>query len=169
MKEKGPCPATGNYRKQFLKGDAACLFCRRRRRDMTPPDEERTPKPPPPPPPDVDGDGDVAEDAFGNDGLGLWWVPTEFTHELADGSLARGTFLHKVAGGDAGAGRGNAGAVGMDDIVGDNPEFDGFDADDVVATLETFDSVCGAEHEPWDGEEIVLRVNEEADVGECLD
>ena len=136
---------------------------------MTPTDEERTPKPPPPPPPDVDGDGDVAEDEFGNEGLGLWWVPMEFTHGLGDGSLVRVTFQLKVAGDDEDDARGNANAVGMDDIVGDYPEFDGFDADDVVSTLETFDSVCGAEHEPWDGEEIVLRVNEEADVGECLD
>lgn len=138
---------------------------------MTPTDEERTPKPPPPPPPDVDVDvdGDVAEDEFGNEGLGLWWVPMEFTHGLEDGSLVRVTFLLKVAGDDEDDARGNANAVGMDDIVGDNPEFDGFDADDVVSTLETFDSVCGAEHEPWDGGEIVLRANEEADVGECLD
>ena len=136
---------------------------------MTPTDEERMPKPPPPPPPDVDGDGDAAEDEFGNEGLGLWWVPMEFTHGLEDGSLVRVTFQLKVAGDDEDDARGNANAVGMDDIVGDNPEFEGFDADDVVSTLETFDSVCGAEHEPWDGEEIVLRVNEEADVGECLD
>ena len=136
---------------------------------MTPTDEERMPKPPPPPPPDVDGDGDVAEDEFGNEGLGLWWVPMEFTHELEDGSLVRVTFQLKVAGDDEDDASGNADAVGMDDIVGDNPEFDGFDADDVVATLETFDSVCGAEHEPWDGGEIALRVNEEADVEECLD
>ena len=136
---------------------------------MTPTDEERTPKPPPPPPPDVDVDGDAAEDEFGNEGLGLWWVPMEFTHELEDGSLVRVTFLLRVAGDDGGGARGNANAVGMDDIVGDNPEFDGFDADDVVSTLETFDSVCGAEHEPWDGEEIVLQVNEDVDVGECLD
>lgn len=136
---------------------------------MTPTDEERMPKPPPPPPPDVDGDGDIAEDEFGNEGLGLWWVPMEFTHEPEDGSLVRVTFLLKVAGDDEDDARGNANAVGMDDIVGDNPEFEGFDADDVVSTLETFDSVCGAEFEPWDGEEIVLRVNEEADVGECLD
>ena len=132
---------------------------------MTPTDEE----PPPPPQPDVDGDWDAAEDEFGNEGLGLWWVPMEFTHELEDGSLVRVTFQLKVAGDDEDDARENANAVGMDDIVGDNPEFDGFDADDVVATLETFDSVCGAEHEPWDGGEIVLRVNEEADVGECLD
>ena len=136
---------------------------------MTPTDEERMPKPPPPPPPDVDGDGDVAEDEFGNEGLGLWWVPMEFTHGLEDGSLVRVTFLLKVAGDDGYAARGNANAVGMDDIVGDNPEFEGFDADDVVSTLETCDSVCGAEHEPWDGEEIVLRVNEEADVVSTLD
>ena len=136
---------------------------------MTPTDEERTPKPPPPPQPDVDGDWDAAEDEFGNEGLGLWWVPMEFTHGLEDGSLVRVTFQLKVAGDDEDDARGNANAVGMDDIVGDNPEFDGFDADDVVATLETFDSVCGAEHEPWDGEEIVLRVNEDADVEECLD
>ena len=135
---------------------------------MTPTDEERMPKPPPPTT-DVDVDGDAAEDEFGNDGLGLWWVPMEFTHELDDGSLVRVTFQLKVAGDDEDDARGNADAVGMDDIVGDNPEFDGFDADDVVATLETFDSVCEAEHEPWDGEEIALRVNEEADVGECLD
>ena len=136
---------------------------------MTPTDEERTQKPPPPPPPDVDGDGDAAEDEFGNEGLGLWWVPMEFTHGLGDGSLVRVTFLLKVAGDDEDDARGNADAVGMGDIVGDNPEFEGFDADDVVSTIETFDSVCGAEHEPWDGGEIVLRVNEEADVGECLD
>ena len=135
---------------------------------MTPTDEERMPKPPPPTT-DVDVDGDAAEDEFGNDGLGLWWVPMEFTHELEDGSLVRVTFQLKVAGDDEDDARGNADAVGMDDIVGDNPEFDGFDADDVVATLETFDSVCEAEHEPWDGGEIVLRVDEEADVGECLD
>ena len=135
---------------------------------MTPTDEERMPKPPPPTT-DVDVDGDAAEDEFGNDGLGLWWVPMEFTHELEDGSLVRVTFQLKVAGDDEDDARENANAVGMDDIVGDNPEFDGFDADDVVATLETFDSVCEAEHEPWDGGEIVLRVNEEADVGECLD
>ena len=132
---------------------------------MTPTDEE----PPPPPQPDVDGDWDAAEDEFGNEGLGLWWVPMEFTHGLEDGSLVRVTFQLKVAGDDEDDARENANAVGMDDIVGDNPEFDGFDADDVVATLETFDSVCGAGHEPWDGGEIVLRVNEEADVGECLD
>ena len=136
---------------------------------MTPTDEERTPKPPPPPQPDVDVDGDVAEDEFGNEGLGLWWVPMEFTHGLEDGSLVRVTFQLKVAGDDEDGARGNADAVGMGDIVGDNPEFEGFDADDVVSTLETFDSVCGAEHEPWDGGEIVLRANEEADVGECLD
>ena len=136
---------------------------------MTPTDEERTPKPPPPPPPDVLGDWDAAEDEFGNEGLGLWWVPMEFTHGLEDGSLVRVTFQLKVAGDDEDDARENANAVGMDDIVGDNPEFDGFDADDVVSTLETFDSVCGAEHEPWDGGEIVLRANEEADVGECLD
>ena len=136
---------------------------------MTPTDEERTQKPPPPPPPDVDGDGDAAEDEFGNEGLGLWWVPMEFTHGLEDGSLVRVTFQLKVAGDDEDDARGNADAVGMGDIVGENPEFEGFDADDVVSTLETFDSVCGAEHEPWDGGEIVLRVNEEADVGECLD
>ena len=135
---------------------------------MTPTDEERMPKPPPPTP-DVDGDGDVAEDEFGNEGLGLWWVPMEFTHELENGFLVRVTFQLKVAGDDEDDARENANAVGMDDIVGDNPGFDGFDADDVVSTLETFDSVCGAEHEPWDGEEIALRVNEEADVGECLD
>lgn len=136
---------------------------------MTPTDEERMPKPPPPPPPDVDGDGEtIAEDEFGNEGLGLWWVPMEFTHELEDGSLVRVTFLLKVAGDDEDDARGNADAVGMDDIVGDNPEFEGFDADDVVATLETFDSVCGTEYEPWDYGEIDLRVNEDADVGECL-
>ena len=168
MKEKEPCPAAGNCRKQFLKGDAACLFCRRRKSDMTPMDEERTPKPPPPPPPDGDGDGDVAEDEFGNEGLRLWWVPMEFTHELDDCSLVRVTFQLKVAGDDEDDARGNADAVGMDDIVGDNPEFDGFDADDVVATLDTFDSVCEAEFEPWDYEEIDLRVNEDADVEECL-
>ena len=136
---------------------------------MTPTDEGRTPKPPPPPPPDGDVDGDAAEDEFGNEGLGLWWVTMEFTHELEGGSLVRVTFLLKVAGDDEDDARGNAGTVRMDDIVGDNPEFEGFDADDVVATLEDFDSVCEAEFEPWDGEEIVLRVNEEADVGECLD
>lgn len=136
---------------------------------MTPTDEERMPKPPPPPPPDVDGDGDAAEDEFGNEGLGLWWVPMEFTHGLEDGSLVRVTFQLKVAGDDEDDARGNANAVGMDDIVGDNPEFEGFDADDVVSTLEAFDSVCEAEFEPWDGEEIVLRADEEADVGECLD
>ena len=136
---------------------------------MTPTDEERMPKPPPPPPPDVDGDWDAAEDEFGNEGLGLWWVPMEFTHGLEDGSLVRVTFQLKVAGDDEDDARGNANAVGMDDIVGDNPEFEGFDADDVVSTLETFDSVCEAEFEPWDGEEIVLRADEEADVGECLD
>ena len=136
---------------------------------MTPTDEERMPKPPPPPPPDVDGDWDAAEDEFGNEGLGLWWVPMEFTHGLEDGSLVRVTFQLKVAGDDEDDARGNANAVGMDDIVGDNPEFEGFDADDVVSTLEAFDSVCEAEFEPWDGEEIVLRADEEADVGECLD
>ena len=137
---------------------------------MTPMDEERTPKPPPPPPPppDGDGDGDVAEDEFGNEGLRLWWVPMEFTHELEDGSLVRVTFQLKVAGDDEDDARVNAGAVRMDDIVGDNPEFDGFDADDVVATLDTFDSVCEAECEPWDYEELDLRVNEDADVEECL-
>ena len=137
---------------------------------MTPTDEERRPKPPtPPPPPGVDGDGDAAEDEFGNDGLRLWWVPMEFTHELGDGSLVRVTFLLKVAGDDENDARCNASAVDMDDLVDGNPEFEGFDADDVVATLETFDSVCGTEFDPWDGEEIALRVNEEADVGECLD
>lgn len=137
---------------------------------MTPTDEERTPKPPPPPPPDGDGDGDgdTVEDEFGNEGLRLWWVPMEFTHELEDCSLVRVTFRLKVAGDDEDDARGNADAVGMDDLVGDNPEFDGFDADDVVATLETFDSVCEAECEPWDYEEIDLRVNEDADVEECL-
>ena len=136
---------------------------------MTPTDEERMPKPPSPPPPDVDGDWDAAEDEFGNEGLGLWWVPMEFTHGLEDGSLVRVTFQLKVAGDDEDDARGNADAVGMDDIVGDNPEFEGFDADDVVSTLETFDSVCEAEFEPWDGEEIVLRASEEADVEECFD
>ena len=135
---------------------------------MTPTDEERRPKPPPPPPPDGDVDDDAAEDEFGNEGLGLWWVPMEFTHELEDCSLVRVTFQLKVAGDDEDDARWNADAVRMDDIVGDNPEFEGFDADDVVATLETFDSVCGAEFEPWDGEEIALQVNEEADVEECL-
>lgn len=135
---------------------------------MTPTDEERMPKPPPPPPPDDDDGETIAEDEFGNDGLGLWWVPMEFTHELEDCSLVRVTFLLKVAGDDEDDARGNADAVRMDDIVGDNPEFEGFDADDVVATLETFDSVCGTEYEPWDGGEIGLRVNEDADVGECL-
>lgn len=135
---------------------------------MTPTDEERMPKPPPPPPPDVDGDGDAAEDEFGNDGLRLWWVPMEFAHGLEDGSLVRVTFLLKVAGDDEDDARRNAAAVGMDDLVDGNPEFEGFDADDVVATLETFDSVCGAECEPWDYEEFDLRVNEDADVGECL-
>lgn len=135
---------------------------------MTPTDEERMPKPPPPPP-DGDVDGDAAEDEFGNEGLGLWWVPMEFTHGLEDGSLVRVTFRLKVAGDDEDDARGNAGAVGMGDIVGDNPEFEGFDADDVVSTLETFDSVCEAEFEPWDGEEIVLRASEEADVEECFD
>ena len=136
---------------------------------MTPTDEERMPKPPSPPPPDVDGDWDAAEDEFGNEGLGLWWVPMEFTHGLEDGSLVRVTFQLKVAGDDEDDARGNADAVGMDDIVGDNPEFEGFDADDVVSTLETFDSVCEAEFEPWDGEEIVLRASEEADVVSTLD
>ena len=135
---------------------------------MTPTDEERRPKPPPPPPPDGDVDGDTVEDEFGNDGLGLWWVPMEFTHELEDGSLVRVTFLLKVAGDDEDDARRNAAAVGMDDLVDGNPEFEGFDADDVVATLETFDSVCDAEFEPWDYEEIDLRVNEDAEVGECL-
>lgn len=135
---------------------------------MTPTDEERMPKPPPPPPPD-DGDGDAVEDEFGNEGLGLWWVPMEFTHELEDCSLVRVTFMLKVAGDDEDDARGNADAIGMDDLVDGNPEFEGFDADDVVATLETFDSVCDAEHEPWDSEEIALRVNEEADVEECFD
>lgn len=135
---------------------------------MTPTDEERMPKPPPPPPPDVGGDWGAAEDEFGNDGLRLWWVPMEFTHGLEDGSLVRVTFLLKVAGDDEDDARRNAGAVGMDDLVGDDPEFEGFDADDVVATLETFDSVCDAECEPWDYEEFDLRVNEDADVGECL-
>ena len=129
-------------------------------------DEERRPKPPPPPPPD--GDGDTVEDEFGNEGLRLWWVPMEVTHELEDGSLVRVTFLLKVAGDDEDDARENADAVGMDDLVDGNPEFDGFDADDVVATLDTFDSVCGAEYEPWDYGEIDLRVNEDADVGECL-
>ena len=135
---------------------------------MTPTDEERRPKPPPPPPPDGDVDGDTVEDEFGNDGLGLWWVPMEFTHGLEDGSLVRVTFLLKVAGDDEDDARRNAAAVGMDDLVDGNPEFEGFDADDVVATLETFDSVCDAEFEPWDYEEIDLRVNEDAEVGECL-
>lgn len=139
---------------------------------MTPADEERMPKPPPPPPPGADGDDDgetVAEDEFGNDGLGLWWVPMEFTHELEDGSLVRVTFRLKVAGDDEDDARGNADAVGMDDIVDGNPEFEGFDADDVVATLETFDSVCDVEYEPWDYGEIDLQADEEADVGECFD
>ena len=166
MKEKEPCPAAGNCRKQFLKGDAACLFCRRRKSDMTPMDEERRPKPPPPPPPD--GDGDTVEDEFGNEALRLWWVPMEFTNEREDGSLVRVTFQLKVAGDDENDARCNASAVGMDDLVDVNPEFEGFDADDVVDTIETFDSVCAAEFEPWDGEEIDLRVNEDADVGECL-
>lgn len=131
-------------------------------------DEERAPKPPPPPPPDDGDEETIAEDEFGNDGLGLWRVPMEFTHELEDGSLVRVTFLLKVAGDDEDDARRNAAAVGMDDLVGDNPEFEGFDADDVVATLETFDSVCDAEFEPWDYEEIDLRVNEDADVEECL-
>ena len=131
-------------------------------------DEERRPKPLPPPPPDGDGDGDTVEDEFGNEGLRLWWVPMEFTHELEDWSLVRVTFLLKVAGDDENDARCNASAVDMDDLVDGNPEFDGFDADDVVATLDDCDSVCGAEHEPWDYEEIDLRVNEDADVGECL-
>ena len=137
---------------------------------MTPMDEERRPKPPPPPPPtpDGDGDGDTVEDEFGNEALRLWWVPMEFTHELEDCSLVRVTFNLKVAGDDEDDARENADAVGMDDLVDGNPEFDGFDADDVVATLDTFDSVCGAEYEPWDYEEIDLRVNEDADVEECL-
>ena len=135
---------------------------------MTPMDEERRPKPPPPPQPDGDGDGDTVEDEFGNEGLRLWWVPMEVTHELEDCSLVRVTFQLKVAGDDEDDARENADAVGMDDLVDGNPEFDGFDADDVVATLETFDSVCAAEFEPWDYEEIDLRVNEEADVEECL-
>lgn len=136
---------------------------------MTPADEERMPKPTPPPPPDVDGDGEtVAEDEFGNDGLGLWWVPMEFTHELEDGSLVRVTFRLKVAGDDEDDARGNADAVGMDDIVDGNPGFEGFDADDVVATLETFDSIFETGYEPWDGGEIALMVDDEADVWECL-
>ena len=136
---------------------------------MTPMDEERRPNPPPPPPPDGDGDGDGApvEDEFGNEGLGLWWVPMEFTHGPGDGSLVRVTFLLKVAGDNEDDARVNADAVRMDVIVGDNPEFEGFDADDVVATLETFDSVCGAEYEPWDYGKIDLRVDEDADVEEC--
>ena len=137
---------------------------------MTPTDEERMPKPPPPPPPDDDGDGEtIAEDEFGNEGLGLWWVPMEFTHGLEDSSLVKVTFRLKVAGDDEDDARGNADAVGMDDLVDGNPEFEGFDADDVVATLETFDSVCGAEYEPWDYGEIALRVDEDADVEECFD
>ena len=133
-------------------------------------DEERRPKPPPPPPPqpDGDGDGDTVEDEFGNEALRLWWVPMEFTHELEDCSLVRVTFLLKVAGDDEDDARRNAIVVDMDDLVDGNPEFDGFDADDVVATLDTFDSVCGAEYEPWDYGEIDLRVNEDADVEECL-
>ena len=135
---------------------------------MTPTDEERTPKPPPPPQPD-EIDGDVAEeDEFGNEGLRLWWVPMEFTHELEDGSLVRVTFQLKVAGDDENDARCNASAVDMGDLVDGNPEFEGFDADDVVGTLEAFYSVCAAEFEPWDGEEIDLQVNEEADVEECL-
>ena len=92
----------------------------------------------------------------------------EFTHAPGDGSLVRVTFRLKVAGDDEDDARGNADAVGMVDLVGDNPEFEGFDADDVVSALETFDSVCGAECEPWDYGEIALRVNEDADVEECL-
>lgn len=141
---------------------------------MEPKGPEKVPEPEPDDPEETDEaeEADEAEetlkDAFGNEGLKLWWVPMEFTHKLEDSSLVRVTFQLKVAGDDEYDARENANLVDMDDIVDRNPEFDGFDADDIVTTLEYCDSVCEAEHEPWDGEEIVLQVNEDLDAEECL-
>lgn len=129
---------------------------------------EKVPEPEPDETEETDDHEPVAErDEFGNEGLKLWWVPMEFTHELEDGSLVRVTFQLMVAGDDEENARDNANVVDIGDIVHDNPDFDGFDADDVKTALEDCDTVCEAEYESWDGEEMVLQVNEDADAEEC--
>lgn len=166
MKEKGPCPATGNCKKQFLKGDAACRFCKRRKRDMAPKKEPE--KVPEPEPDETEETEETLEDAFGNEAEHLWWVPMEFTHEFEGEGKVRFTFSLKVAGRDEEDARDTAEGITMEQIV-DDSDFDGLDADGVRTTLEDSESVCEAEYESWDCEDIVLRVNNDADVEECFD
>lgn len=172
MKEKGPCPATGNCKRQFLKGEATCQFCKRRKRDMEPKDPAKVPEPrtgarsqeP-------DGTEEILKDAFGNEAEHLWWVPMEFIHEFEDGLKQRFTFKLKVAGRDEEDARDNAEGVTIDDIVDDNPDFDGLDSDEISEALDESDSVCEIDWEdlPDGALDCPLRVDNEECVEECFD
>lgn len=122
-------------------------------------------------PDDPEDTEETLKDEFGNEAERLWWVPMEFTHEFEDGLKQRFTFKLKVAGRDEEDARGNAESVTIDDIVYDNPDFDGLYSDDISEKLDDSDSVCGIDWEdlPCDAPDCPLRVDDEEFAEECFD
>lgn len=114
---------------------------------------------------------EILKDAFGNEAERLWWVPMEFVHEFEDGDRVRFTFNLKVAGRDEEDARDNAEGVTIDDIVDDNPGFDGLSAEEIRDALDESDSVCEIDWEelPDDALDCPLRVDNEECVEECFD
>ena len=114
---------------------------------------------------------EILKDAFGNESEHLWWVPMEFVHEFEDGLKQRFTFKLKVAGRDEEDARDNAEGVTIDDIVDDNPDFDGLDSVEISEALDESDSVCEIDWEdlPDGALDCPLRVDNEECVEECFD
>ena len=114
---------------------------------------------------------EILKDAFGNEAERLWWIPMEFTHEFDGGLKRRFAFKLKVAGLDEEDARDNAEGVTIDDIVDDNPDFDGLDPDDISDKIDESDSVCGIDWEelPDGAPNCPLRVDNEEFAEECFD
>ena len=114
---------------------------------------------------------ETVKDEFGNEAEYLWWVPMEFIHEFEDGLKQRFTFKLAVAGHDEEDARDNAEGIMIDDIVDDNPDFDGLDSDEISAALDENGSVCEIDWEdlPDGALDCPLRVDNEECVEECFD
>lgn len=115
---------------------------------------------------DVDESEEETEtrtDAFGNEAEHLWWVPMEFVHEFEDGDKVRFRFRLLVAGSDEAQARENAESIAMDEIVDDNPDFDGLCADEISDALDDNLYVCEIDREtlPDDADVCSLEVNYE--------
>lgn len=174
MKKKEICPASGNCQKQFLKGEVTCKTCKRRKRDMEPRNPVKTPEPGAgarnQEPDELEGPDEpmaTVTDAFGNEAEHLWWVPMEFVHEFEKGLKQRFTFKLLVAGRDEEDARDNAECVTIDDIVDDNPDFDGLDSVEIRDTLYENGSVCEIDWEDLpedDTSDCPLHVDNESDV-----